>query len=563
MVSRSKQLWYCFGACSEGGDIFKFVMKMEGLEFLEALKLLADKAGVVLPKYDRARDARRNVLLDIVKTAVEIYARELNSPRGNFALEYLKRRGLDQAVTRQFALGYAPDTWDTLTKALLEKFKPADILASGVVIKSERNQGLYDRFRHRLMFPICDIHGNPVGFTSRILDETRKEGKYVNTPETLIYSKGKVLYGLNLAREAIRAQDCAMVVEGNMDVIACHQFGIANVVASSGTALTIDQARLLKRYTQNLKIAFDADPAGQSAARRGIDVILQEGMRVKIITFPEGCGKDPDECIRKSKPVFESAVLEAREIMEYYITRALGQYDIKGAEGQSKFANLMLREILKVTDLIEQDFWLKRIAEICKADEKVLRAQLARLNTPPLRGSRNASAEVLPSAVRPPKARLELLSERILAIFLLSPQAAADGLALITAEMLAPQVLRELYTRVTLGYNAYNSIPRSGNADLNFRQFWRNWAIKEPPDILSTADILELLADKEFEGWSLLQLKHEAEFIIEEVRREYTKVRRAKLREAMSQAERFGNHARAAELAREFNVLQADTTNKT
>lgn len=600
-VSRAKQLWYCFGACQEGGDIFKFLMKMEGLEFVEALKILADKAGVELPKYDKQAESRKNTLIAVLKAAQEFYAAQLRQSAGAAAGAYLKKRGLTDEVINRFGLGYAPDGWDALTLAFRDKFKAEDIFAAGLTIKRARNHNdphspqpltynaFYDRFRHRIMFPIRDIHGNTVGFTSRLLDENRKEGKYVNTPETPVYSKGRALYGLDLAREAIRKMDYAILVEGNMDVIACHQFGCANTVAASGTALTADQVRFIKRYTENLKVCFDADAAGETATARGIDIARAEGMQVKIVVIPAECGKDPDECIRKDRASWERAMREARDIMEYRIEKARARFDLKGARGLSQFVNAVLREMIKIPDLVEQHFWVKRVADMARLDEKIIHEQLGKLDNAPL-PALAASGDTALSTQRSKfgagqagsgdlgragggekkemRSRAELLSERILALCFFETSCAGRILGNVLPEMLKPDYLQALYTEFARCYNAYNT---QGTAEgrPNFRQFWRNWLEKSVSsrETLSTADpangdlshyradVLELYGDKEFDGWSVPQCDSEAEFLIREIRREYLKVRRRDLAYDMKQAEALGNIGLVAELAQEFKQL--------
>ncbi len=571
MVSRAKQLWYCFGACQEGGDVFKFLMKIEGLEFPEALKILADKAGIELPKYDKRIESRRNTLLEILKSVTAFYQHELASERGVIAREYLIKRGLTDAVINEFGLGYAPDSWDALTGALHDKFKPEDIVGAGIAIRSERNQGIYDRFRHRIMFPIRDIHGNTIGFTSRLLDEKRAEGKYVNTPETMVYNKSRALYGLDLAREKIRKSDYVVLVEGNMDVITCHQFGMSNVVAASGTALTFDQIRLIKRYAGNVMICFDADPAGENAAKRGIDIALAEGMRVKVVSIPKECGKDPDECIRRSIKTWEAAVRGAKEIMEYYLEKASVRFDIKTANGRAQFVNTLLREVTKLPDLVEQDFWLKRIGEIAHVEEMTLREQMRRSNKE--QRTKNKEQDSVPYALGPTplaKSRPELLSERLLAIMLTDPNSGRKIIDSVLPEMLVPSALQELYTKLVLCYTAYNSTSPTFDG-ANFRQFWRNWSAQADSEadlkMLSTADpggeatlnyrasILELYGDKEFEGWDPTQFSNEGAFLMHEIRHEYIKLRRGKLAEAMRQAERAGDTAHVKKLAREFEAL--------
>ena len=380
----------------------------------------------------------------------------------------------------------------------------------------------------------------------------------MNTPETMIYNKGRVLYGLDLARQEIRARDYAVIVEGNMDVIACHQFGMVNVIAASGTALTLDQARLLKRYTNNLMISFDADAAGEHAAKRGIDVALLEGIRIKVITIPEGCGKDADECVRKNIKAWEGAVRGAQEIMEYHLQQAQKKFNVATAQGRSQFVHTLLTELIKLPDAIEQDFWIKRIAEILSVEEKLIREQMRKIHNP----TRIPSPGLQPSSPlgrgqgEGARSRTELIAERLLALFFTAPSYAEEIISTILPEMLSPVLNQTLYTQLVACYTAYNSMG-SATADANFGQFWHTWSPTQvgATEILSTADVLELFGDKEFEGWDNAQYKREAQFLIQELRREYSKTRRLELAQAMRRAEKEGDQARVQELTREFALL--------
>jgi len=283
MVSPERQSWHCFG-CNEGGDIFTFVMKIEGLEFIEALKLLADKAGVPLQKVNYENKGEKSNLSDIVEASKKFYKECLKIKGGKKAYEYLRGRGLSDEMIQKFELGFAPDSWSLLSDYLKKKgFKEKDILGAGMTVKNEKGR-IYDRFRGRIMFPVNTVAAQTVGFSSRIMpggDES--SAKYINTPETLVYNKGRILYGLDKSKIFIRQKDQCMMVEGNVDVIASFQSGVNNVVATSGTALTVDQLRIIKRYTNNIVFSFDMDAAGVKAADRGIWMALEEGMNVSII----------------------------------------------------------------------------------------------------------------------------------------------------------------------------------------------------------------------------------------------------------------------------------------
>ena len=387
MVSRPKQIWHCFG-CAAGGDIFGFVMKMEGMEFPEALRLLAEKAGVELPAFsNELSSSARNRILDILKLAARFYHKTLiESSQAQTARDYLQKRGLTTATIEEWQVGFIPDAWDALTGFLLKKgFGINDLLASGLTIQ-KAGGGNYDRFRGRIMFPLSDVHGNAVGFTGRLLDETKENagGKYVNTPQTEVYDKSKVLFGLNIAKQDIKRNDRAIIVEGQMDVIACHQAGQMNVVASSGTALTLEQIKLLKRFTNNLYLAFDSDAAGQNAAERGISLALEEGMQIRVITLPPEAGKDPDECLKKNPDIWFKAVDSAQLFMEYFFQKNLAGKNLTDPTVRSQVANILLNQIAKLPDVIEQDFWLKKLTGVLDVDITLLRERLSDLRRKPM-----------------------------------------------------------------------------------------------------------------------------------------------------------------------------------
>lgn len=353
MVSRDKQIWHCFG-CSEGGDVFSFIQKIENIEFPEALKILAKKAGVVLKYEEPSLVNQKTKLLDILEAAAKFYHHILlNSAEAAPAREYLfKKRELKEETAEDFLLGFAPDSWDELLKFLLRKeFKEEDIFLAGLTIKKERGIGFYDRFRARIMFPIRDVHGHAVGFTGRLLPEAEKKenagGKYVNTPQTLVYNKSQVIYGLDRAKQTIRKENLTILVEGNMDVVASHQAGVCNVVASSGTALTAEQVKLLKRYSNNLAISFDADLAGEAASKKGVGVAMEQEMTVKVIVLDPKIGKDPDEYIKKDRQKWIEATSGARLFMDYYFDYVLNKLDLNKVESKKRRVKYYFKRSLK------------------------------------------------------------------------------------------------------------------------------------------------------------------------------------------------------------------------
>lgn len=388
MVSPERQIWHCFG-CNKGGDIFGFVMEIDGVEFKEALKILAKKAGVQLTYENPELYSHKTRLLDILEQSAKYYHYLLlNSPKAEHVRRYLAERKINFESIEDFQLGYAPDFNDNLSLINFLKskhFAENDIFLAGMVLQSQRTTGFYDRFRQRLMFPISDHNGQVVGFTGRQLPgfEDEKMGKYINTPQTLVYNKSGVLYGLNWAKNNIRKSNETTIVEGNMDLISLHQAGIKNVVASSGTALTNQQVRFLKRYSQNISICFDADEAGKNAALRGIEVALAEGMNVRIISIPSG--KDPDDFVKshcqENNESWQALVKQGKSVIDYYLDCILQQVDWRNNADLAikKVTEYMLPKINILKNTAEQAYWLRKIAELLNIQEKSLWDDLNKL----------------------------------------------------------------------------------------------------------------------------------------------------------------------------------------
>ncbi|TSC95769.1 MAG: DNA primase [Parcubacteria group bacterium Athens1014_10] len=371
-VSPERQLWKCFG-CNEGGDIFAFVMKMEGIEFPEALRLLAKKAGVELETRDPRATSQKTKLLDICQETAAFYQSILYSQAGEKIKQYLKERKISEQSIKSFFLGYAPDSWNSLLQFLTKKgHKEKDLESAGLIIKKAQG-GYYDRFRNRLMFTILDPHSVIVGFAGRSLDD-QDSAKYINSPETRIYYKSRLLYAVDKAKSEIKKMNFAILVEGYMDVISSHQAGIKNVVASAGTSLTMDQIKLLKRYTANVVLAFDIDLAGQEATKRSIDLLLEEEVNVKIAVLSRG--KDPDELIKKSPQEWKESIEKAKRIMDYYFDSTFSNLDIGKVEDKKKAAKILLPIIAKIGDKIEQSHWLQKLSGNIKVEEKILREVL-------------------------------------------------------------------------------------------------------------------------------------------------------------------------------------------
>lgn len=375
-VESGKQIFYCFG-CGKGGNVFHFISLIEKLDYIESVKLLADRAKILLPENDDAEQAEKAQLkqniLNINLLSARYYNEVLNSRLGEAALTYLGRREISENTVRKFGLGYSTDEWDGLYRHLKDKgIGEEHILHSGLVMKSSTGK-LYDRFRGRLMFPIFDVRGNVIGFGGRVLDNTLP--KYVNSPETAVYSKGKHLYALNFAKNSDSKK--LIVVEGYMDVISLHQRGISNSVASLGTALTESQGRILKKYSEEVIISYDADTAGQAATQRGLDLLSDIGCNVRVLTVPDG--KDPDEYIRKNGPNgFIKLAENALSLAEYKIKVLRSEHDLSATEGKIAFLNKAAAVLSKVDNVMEREMYIKKLSREYEISEEAILTEVLR-----------------------------------------------------------------------------------------------------------------------------------------------------------------------------------------
>jgi len=368
---------FVVGNCGSSGDLLTFVEKTEGIDFPEALKILALRAGVEIKRFDRHLISQKTKLLDLCDLSAKFYHRILmDSPIAGEARRYLlEERGFDIETIKEFLLGFAPDRWDSLLKFLKGRgFKENEIEMAGLVSRSQKDANqFYDRFRNRIIFPLSDVYGQVNGFTARVMPGAQtEEGKYINTKETPIFNKRKILYGLDKAKSAIKEKDEVILVEGQMDVIACHRNGFKNVVCSSGTALTEEQIKLLSRYSKNVILSFDKDLSGEEATKRGIDLLLEEDFKVKILILPQG--KDPDEYLKKNKDAFEEVIKNALPIMDYYFN--LSYQGEKGKslsiERKKEITKTLTSVIAKLANSVEQNLWLKKIAADLNLEESFL-----------------------------------------------------------------------------------------------------------------------------------------------------------------------------------------------
>jgi len=419
-VSPAKQMWYCFG-CSLGGDIYKFVMQLEGIEFGDALRLLAQRAGVELTAQSQSYkklQTQRNRLHEILELAARFFERQLSSSQvGQDAKQYLRDRSVAEQSMTEWRIGYAPDASAALVSFLMQKgFRQDEIGKAGLTLYS--GGSVHDRFRGRIMFPVADVHGQIIGFGGRIFG--KKEGgelaKYINTAATPVYDKGRVLYGLDKAKVAIRKKDACILVEGYMDVIMVRQAGCENVVATSGTALTEDHLRLLKRYTNNLILAFDMDVAGNNATKRGIELAFSQGFAMSIVTMPEG--KDPADVVQEGSERWEELISKSISIFDFYFLTTLSRFDKNTPEGKKHIADMILPTIKKIPNKIEQGHWVQRLARELEAKEEHVYEELARVQDEEHYGVRRVSQEIQHGQSSSGKTRQELLEEQAVSFIL-------------------------------------------------------------------------------------------------------------------------------------------------
>jgi len=381
MVSPDRQVFHCFG-CGKGGSVIDFVMEYEHMEFPEALEELAARAGVTLTKKksDSPERKLKDALYEVNELASAYYHYVLTKhPLGEKALLYCRNRGISDKSIKTFGMGYSPNGWEGLYRFLRKKnYDDATIEKAGLVVRGTK--GLYDRFRGRVMFTLRDHRGKAVGFSGRVLDPNIKEAKYINTSETLVYSKSNVLFGLDVTHEAITKANEAILMEGEVDVISSFQAGVSNVVAIKGSALTEGHVHLLRRYAEHVIFSLDSDMAGDSASRRGIEIAERAGLDMKVATLPSG--KDPDEAVREDPVGFKKAMQQAISIYDYFIRSSVKRYDVTTAFGKKKASDELLPMLSKIDNLIVQGHYSKKVAEVLGVSEDTILDGMKRINVP-------------------------------------------------------------------------------------------------------------------------------------------------------------------------------------
>ena len=446
-VSPSRGLYHCFG-CGEGGDVFRFVGRLENLDFPDAVRYLAERAGIPIHTAPRQREraSEQEALRHVHRIAAEYFRQCLAAPEGRAAREYLASRGISAETAEEFGLGYAPGGWDRTLQALRQRgLDPGLLEKAGLAVRRER--GLLDRFRNRLMFPIRDLQGRVVGFGGRSLDGA--EPKYLNSPETPLYSKGRLLYGMDRARAAVREAGFLILVEGYLDAIAAHQAGFANTAATLGTALTAHQVQVIRRFTDKVVLIYDADPAGTRATLRGLDAFVESGLRVNVAALPPG--DDPDSFIRREgREAFQGRLRASRRLLDFALDALFAGRNLADVKERAEVTDQVLALLSRVTHGVERDHYLAEAAGRLGVREETLREELKKFRT--AGDQRRRGPEPVPGASG---RRRPAVEARLIQLMLQHP-AVRDALAGdLDPRWFTDPVLRNILERV---------LPRAGEA---------------------------------------------------------------------------------------------------
>lgn len=440
-VSPAKQIFHCFG-CGSGGDIFTFLTRHESLSFPEALKVLADRAGVVLKtsRSSPAKTGEKEQLLSIHRDAAAFFSQQL--PKNAAASAYLKKRGIDAGSQRQFLLGYALKSWNALISFLDRKGYKAEIMKkAGLATQGARGQ--YDTFRDRIMFPIFDLQGDIIAFGGRSIDGS--EPKYLNSPETPVFNKRRIIYGMNFARDSIRTEGYAMIMEGYLDVITAHLQGFTNAIAPLGTAVTPEHGKLLKRFAGNVMLAFDSDAAGIKAARNAANILFESDLDVTILPIPDN--EDPDSFLRKrGKEEFKKLLAEPLSIIDFFV---------RHGRDRRVMSREALETISKVTDRVLQGDYIKELAEKLDVEEKYVREEFQRIKTGPRTGYRKPGAD---AGTGPGRKRKPLDEVYIIQLLLQLPEKVKDVCGILSVEDFEDAMTRNIFKKMQDGAKGLHTL---------------------------------------------------------------------------------------------------------
>ncbi|PJE69657.1 MAG: DNA primase [Candidatus Staskawiczbacteria bacterium CG10_big_fil_rev_8_21_14_0_10_38_10] len=554
-VSPVRQIWHCFG-CGAGGGIFEFVMKIEGIEFGDALRILAQKAGIELKKQDPKLKTARQRLYEICEISTQFFQKQLESKTGLAAKKYLNDRGINEESIKKWRLGYAPDIWRGLSDFLVGKgYKREEIVNAGLAIEPEKGQTPYDRFRGRIIFPVFDLNSQVIGFGGRIFemgDKKQETGglepaKYINTPQTALYDKSRVLYGLNNAKVAIRKQGHCVLVEGYTDAIMSHQAGFDNTIAVSGTALTSFHLDILKRYSENLILAFDMDIAGDTATKRGIDLALERGFGIKITKLPPE--SDPADIILKNPKEWEEILKETRSIIEFYFDSALAAFNKDTPEGKKEIGKMVLPAIKRIPNKIEQSHWIQLLAKKLKTREEDVFEELkkARIVNTPFDGNIKASSDLIKetpqnSFLKTEQGRKKILEEKVISLVLKDPSSInlVDGEKILFFSTEAQKILEN-----------FKKFAFLDKPEGDFNKILANLENKPDEELKNFLATLSLRAEVEYEE----DAEEEIEICLAELKYLEIKNKLKEISEELKKAEEAKNHQKINVLIEEFNKL--------
>jgi len=530
VVSPDKQIWHCFSS-NKGGDMFTFIEEVEGVEFREALEILARKANINLEDYRTTNTGPRvdkKTLEQTLKAAARFYQQTLVS--NEFARNYaVTDRGLNRQMIQVFSIGYAPQDGQALRNHLQGSgYSDKDMALSGLVV--ERSGRHVDMFRGRLLVALCDRSGNPIGFTGRILISNENAPKYINTAQTPLYDKSRHVFGLHLAKDAIREQDLCVLVEGNMDVVATHQFGYRNTVATAGTALTSYQLKQIKRLSENVALAFDNDKAGLAATLRAIPIAQSVGIQLFIVEMPGG--KDPDDVVRSDQQAWEHAVDTRQYVFDWLIKHYSEQFDVTSARGKAEMSNRVIDALKLVRDPVEQEHYVQvlatKIGASANAVMRKLQAGIKDVSQP-----RMKSVKAEPQSQSPRRAHI--LANNLLALTLAHPESRMMLSEIDETSKLSDE--QQAVVHVLVNSAASGDTLAAGNLK-KYENFVR---------------VLQLIAEENYNSWSPSDATVEADRLTLSLIELLKEQNQTKLSQAIRDAELAGDHTKAAKLLEDWH----------
>ncbi len=556
MVSPERQIWHCFG-CQKGGDVYKFLMEKEGLEFKDALEILAQKAGVELKKTGSKKDDLRNVLYEANQKAAQFYNYLLTEHKlGKKPLEYLKNRGLTDETIKQFNLGYAPQNWEILVSFLRKRgFDMKVLLDSGLAVASK--QGGYDRFRGRIMFPLSDVRNRVLGFSGRVLGDELP--KYINTPQTVIFDKGHFLLGLHLSKGSIKEKNEAIIVEGEMDFLMSFQSGVKNIVASKGTALTDAQVEEIKKYAPTILLCFDTDIAGDAASRRGIEIADKAGLNIKIIEFgglPAGRqAKDPAELIKKDLALWEKAVKEAVPVYDYYLKSVSLRFNPRQAQGKRDIFAELIPIWSKIFDTVTREHYIEKLAALLQLKDELIREEIEKYKKTQLPETYKKALTDAPAPSQPVKNvtfdRREMLEQYLISLLLHQP-AEASYVPNFPETIFTQEELKEVFVLLVLFLDSISFKSRA----FKITEFIKTL----PGEYVDLIDRLYLMEIDEKLG-DVKLWQREVDLVVSELKKMLLKSSLEKLSLQIKNAQEFGNDDSLDILNRRFRDLSVKLKN--